>query len=135
MAITTGSRPAPRAHCPSDATSCAHASGRSCVVIVQTGAPYTIYNSPVDLEAAGFFSDVNVIPGRVSGALCDTLDVYNRTPVEVSHNVWDCYWEGSTLRAVTAASIETLDAFCADRASVPDFIKCDVEGAELGEEL
>ena len=40
--------------------------------IVQRGAPYTIYNNPVDLEAAAFFSDVNVICGVVQGALCDT---------------------------------------------------------------
>lgn len=37
--------------------------------IVQTGAPYNIYNSPIDCPAAGFFSDINVIQGRVDGAL------------------------------------------------------------------
>ena len=31
--------------------------------IVQVGAPYNIYNNPADREAAGFFSDVNVIHG------------------------------------------------------------------------
>lgn len=60
------------------------------------------------------------------GAVCDTLDVYNRTPIEVSQDVWDCYWEGSTLRAVTAASIETLDAFDQQRRSAnnnyPDIV-------------
>ncbi len=40
--------------------------------IVQRGAPYNIYNRPVDLKAAAFFSDVNVIRGRVQGALTET---------------------------------------------------------------
>ena len=40
--------------------------------IVQQGAPYNIYNNPVDLEAARFFSDINVIKGRVQGALTQT---------------------------------------------------------------
>ena len=40
--------------------------------IVQTGAPYNIYNTPVDRAAAEFFSDVNVISGVVKGALVDT---------------------------------------------------------------
>jgi len=40
--------------------------------IVQTGAPYNIYNAPVDAQAAAFFSDVNVIHGQVKGALTDT---------------------------------------------------------------
>ncbi len=40
--------------------------------IVQQGAPYNIYNTPVDRQAAAFFSDVNVIPGRVQGALTET---------------------------------------------------------------
>ena len=40
--------------------------------IVQQGAPYNIYNAPVDREAAGFFSDINVITGRVQGALTET---------------------------------------------------------------
>ncbi|TDL84223.1 ABC transporter ATP-binding protein [Palleronia sediminis] len=40
--------------------------------IVQTGAPYNIYNNPVDREAAGFFSDINVISGEVNGALTQT---------------------------------------------------------------
>ncbi|MEM1373842.1 MAG: ABC transporter ATP-binding protein [Pseudomonadota bacterium] len=37
--------------------------------IVQRGAPYTMFNAPVDLEAARFFSDVNVLTGRVEGGL------------------------------------------------------------------
>ena len=41
--------------------------------VVQIGAPYNIYNTPVDREAAGFFSDVNVIRGRVQGAQVDTV--------------------------------------------------------------
>lgn len=40
--------------------------------IVQRGAPYNIYNTPVDLQAAAFFSDINVIRGVVHGALTDT---------------------------------------------------------------
>lgn len=40
--------------------------------IVQNAAPYNIYNSPVDLEAAAFFSDVNVLSAEVRGALTDT---------------------------------------------------------------
>jgi iron(III) transport system ATP-binding protein len=40
--------------------------------IVQRGAPYTVYNNPVDLAAAAFFSDINVINGRVQGALTET---------------------------------------------------------------
>ena len=41
-------------------------------VIVQKGAPYNIYNAPVDRAAAAFFSDVNVISGVSRGALTDT---------------------------------------------------------------
>jgi iron(III) transport system ATP-binding protein len=40
--------------------------------IVQRGAPYNIYNRPVDRRAAAFFSDVNVIRGIVRGALTET---------------------------------------------------------------
>ena len=40
--------------------------------IVQRGAPYNVYNAPVDRAAAAFFSDINVIPGKVHGALTDT---------------------------------------------------------------
>lgn len=40
--------------------------------IVQQGAPYNIYNTPKDLKAARFFSDINVIPGVVKGALTET---------------------------------------------------------------
>jgi iron(III) transport system ATP-binding protein len=40
--------------------------------IVQRGGPYTVYNNPVDLRAAAFFSDINVIRGRVQGALTET---------------------------------------------------------------
>ena len=40
--------------------------------IVQRGAPYNIYNTPVDRKAAAFFSDINVIRGEVLGALTDT---------------------------------------------------------------
>ncbi len=40
--------------------------------IVQKGAPYNIYNAPLDEQAAAFFSDVNVIRGVVHGALTET---------------------------------------------------------------
>ncbi|OSP54483.1 ABC transporter ATP-binding protein [Pseudoruegeria sp. SK021] len=40
--------------------------------IVQQGAPYNLYNSPVDKAAAAFFSDINVIRGRVDGGLTRT---------------------------------------------------------------
>ncbi len=40
--------------------------------IVQSGAPYNIYNAPLDREAAGFFSDINVISGCVQAAQVDT---------------------------------------------------------------
>ncbi len=40
--------------------------------IVQRGAPYNVYNAPVDKSAAAFFSDINVIRGKVEGALTDT---------------------------------------------------------------
>lgn len=40
--------------------------------IVQQGAPYNIYNAPADRAAAAFFSDINVIRGRVENALIET---------------------------------------------------------------
>ena len=40
--------------------------------IVQQGAPYNIYNAPVDRESAAFFSDINIIEGEVQGALVET---------------------------------------------------------------
>ena len=40
--------------------------------IVQRGAPYNVYNAPVDKDAAAFFSDINVIRGEVHGALTET---------------------------------------------------------------
>jgi iron(III) transport system ATP-binding protein len=40
--------------------------------IVQQGAPYNVYNAPVDREAAAFFSDINVITGKVQGLLTET---------------------------------------------------------------
>lgn len=40
--------------------------------IVQKGAPYNIYNTPVDKEAAAFFSDINVVQADVHGALAQT---------------------------------------------------------------
>lgn len=40
--------------------------------IVQRGAPYNLYNAPVDRAAAAFFSDVNVLASEVRGALTQT---------------------------------------------------------------
>ncbi|MEO8244531.1 MAG: ABC transporter ATP-binding protein [bacterium] len=40
--------------------------------VVQQGAPYNVYNAPVDRDAAAFFSDINVIRGVSKGALTDT---------------------------------------------------------------
>ena len=40
--------------------------------IVQRGAPYNIYNTPVDKDAAGFFSDINIVTSEVNGALAHT---------------------------------------------------------------
>ena len=40
--------------------------------IVQQGAPYNIYKSPVDKEALAFFSDINSLSGRVEGSLVST---------------------------------------------------------------
>lgn len=40
--------------------------------IVQQGAPYNLYNAPVDRAAAAFFSDINVIRGKVNGLLTET---------------------------------------------------------------
>ena len=40
--------------------------------IVQRGAPYNVYNAPIDRAAAGFFSDINVITGVSRGAISET---------------------------------------------------------------
>ncbi|SFC57036.1 ABC transporter ATP-binding protein [Tropicimonas isoalkanivorans] len=40
--------------------------------IVQRGAPYHIYNNPVDRAAAAFFSDINIVRGVSHGALTET---------------------------------------------------------------
>lgn len=40
--------------------------------IVQRGAPYNLYNAPVDRAAAAFFSDINILDGVVQGALTQT---------------------------------------------------------------
>jgi len=40
--------------------------------IVQTGAPYNLYNNPVDRDSAAFFSDINIIHGVANNALTDT---------------------------------------------------------------
>ncbi|WP_241691124.1 ABC transporter ATP-binding protein [Roseovarius sp. A46] len=40
--------------------------------IVQQGAPYNVYNAPMDRSAMAFFSEINVIRGTVRGALTET---------------------------------------------------------------
>lgn len=40
--------------------------------IIQKGAPYNLYNAPVDRQAAAFFSDINSLTGVVHGALTKT---------------------------------------------------------------
>lgn len=40
--------------------------------IVQQGAPYNVYNAPVDRAAAAFFSDINVIRSQVHNAQAET---------------------------------------------------------------
>ncbi len=40
--------------------------------IVQIGAPYHVYNYPVDREAAAFFSDINLVHGVVETGQTDT---------------------------------------------------------------
>ncbi len=40
--------------------------------IVQQGAPYNVYTRPADKAAVAFFSDVNILPAQVNGALADT---------------------------------------------------------------
>ena len=40
--------------------------------IVQQGAPYNVYNAPVDRSAMAFFSEINVIRGTVRNALTET---------------------------------------------------------------
>ncbi len=40
--------------------------------IVQRGAPYNVYNAPVDRISAAFFSDINMIRGVSQGALSET---------------------------------------------------------------
>ena len=40
--------------------------------IVQMGAPYNIYNKPIDRDTVAFFSDANVVKSQVLGALADT---------------------------------------------------------------
>ncbi|MGI9369382.1 MAG: ABC transporter ATP-binding protein [Ruegeria sp.] len=40
--------------------------------IVQQGAPYNVYTRPADKAAVAFFSDVNILPAQVNGALAET---------------------------------------------------------------
>ena len=53
--------------------------------IVQLGAPYNLYNAPVDKLAAGFFSDINVIHGVVRQMQTDTPFGQFFTPGLVDH--------------------------------------------------
>ncbi|MCF6305763.1 MAG: ABC transporter ATP-binding protein [Rhodobacteraceae bacterium] len=54
--------------------------------IVQIGAPYNIYNAPVDRLAAGFFSDINVIHGVVKEMQTDTPFGQFLTPGLADHS-------------------------------------------------
>ncbi len=40
--------------------------------VVQSGAPYNIYNAPVDRKVVSFFSDINMLSGVIDGASVDT---------------------------------------------------------------
>ena len=40
--------------------------------ILQRGAPYNVYNAPVDLKALQFFSDANAVQATLNGSLADT---------------------------------------------------------------
>lgn len=40
---------------------------------VQVGTPVELYETPVDLQTAAFFSDVNVVHGKVSGGMLGTV--------------------------------------------------------------
>ena len=40
--------------------------------IVQNGAPYNVYNTPIDRDTVAFFSDANTVKSYVRGALADT---------------------------------------------------------------
>lgn len=58
--------------------------------IVQQGAPYNLYNSPIDRIAAAFFSDINVIHGVVHNMMTETPfgrfltpGIVNDTDVEI----------------------------------------------------
>lgn len=51
--------------------------------IVQHGAPYNVYNTPVDKAAAAFFSDINVILGQSKGALTQTAFGSFLTPGQI----------------------------------------------------
>ncbi len=53
--------------------------------IVQKGAPYNVYNKPVDKAAAAFFSDINVIRGVSRGALTEN-------PVRRLPDAGPCRW-------------------------------------------
>lgn len=53
--------------------------------IVQIGAPYHVYNYPVDQEAAGFFSDINTVHGVVLSRQTNTPFGLFLTPGLVDH--------------------------------------------------
>lgn len=40
--------------------------------IVQSGDPYHVYNAPIDLQAAAFFSDINVLQSETRGMMAST---------------------------------------------------------------
>ncbi|MEO0943696.1 MAG: ABC transporter ATP-binding protein [Pseudomonadota bacterium] len=53
--------------------------------VIQHGAPYNLYNAPVDRMAAAFFSDINIIHGVSHGALTETPFGEFLTPGHADH--------------------------------------------------
>lgn len=52
--------------------------------IVQIGTPRELYNSPIDLETAAFFSDLNIVKGTVKNAQIETI--FGNFTTENYHN-------------------------------------------------
>jgi len=73
--------------------------------IVQKGAPYTIYNSPIDKDAASFFSDINVWWEKLKAPWPRRLSANSSRPVMQMAR----YWTSSSARN-TFASILTVPA-------------------------
>ena len=113
--------------------------------VVQRGAPYNLYNAPVDREAAAFFSDINILEGTVRGALTETPfgaflapGVADGTPVEIvvrpQHLLIDFDRAGQgpspTAKTGTAARGTVLRARFMGRDSLVEF-RMDHDGSVL----